>query len=109
MFSHIPFKVFAQEEFYQLPVLIEPVGDDHILGFNVDPKKRTVSYILPTKVWEFRSPRSAGSQRLNHSGLRSRICLIKRQTFPKSAIAASIQALKAQYRAFGFRDDLSHL
>ena len=97
-----PFRTFASADFYIKPVEIEPVGDNKILGFIVDPKSRTITYDMPSEQWQFRSPKSAGSLRLNLSGFRSRRVLISRQTFPKQNVSHMLQSLTNIYLQQGF-------
>ena len=68
----LPITTLAPPDFYEHPVEIEPVDDDHLLGFHIDPLNRTVTFQLPTHPWQIRDPQSAGSHRLRLSGLRSR-------------------------------------
>ena len=102
----LPFQVFSHREFYELPVEIEPTGDLKILGSVIDPIQRTVRYVIPSHPWQFRSIYSAGSHRLNLSGLRSRVVMIRRQTFPPNLIPSSLLLLFNAYVAAGFPSDL---
>ena len=89
-------------EFYKPPVILEEVGDFHILGFNLCVKDKTMTYILPTKPWQIKSPHSANSLVRNVSGFHSRAALIKQGTFPPEDSDAQVEALVALYIAKGF-------
>ena len=95
-------KLLCHPSVYRDPVTLEDVGDLHILGCLVDPETRHVSYIVPIEDWQFRTTKSAGSCRMNLGGLRSRVCIIRRQTFPKKLIQPLMRQLVQQYISRGF-------
>ena len=74
-------QVLSSDDFYQHPVELETVTTNELLGFLVDPVKRTVTYKL-LETWQIRDFASAGSIRLRLSGLQSRCHLISRYSFP---------------------------
>ncbi len=86
--------------------MLEQVGDAIILGCEVDVPNRTCRYIVPAHAWQFRSASSAGSPKLNLSGLRSRAALAARQSFPREAKHAALEQLSSAYVALGFSDKL---
>jgi hypothetical protein len=89
-------------EFYKPPVILEEVGDFHILGFNLCVKDKTMTYMLPTKPWQIKSPHSANSLVRNASGFHSRAALIKQGTFPPEDSDAQVEALVELYISKGF-------
>ena len=58
--SALPITTLAHPDFYEHPVEIEPVDDDHLPGFLIDPLNRTVTFQLPTHPWQIRDLQSAG-------------------------------------------------
>ncbi len=100
--THPAMIMICDELFYKSPVILEPVGDLHILGFLVDPAARTVTYIMPPEDWQYRTAKSAGTQSLNLGGYRSRAVIIKRQTFPKSLSYQYIARLQEEYKKRGY-------
>ena len=104
--SHPAMTMICDEMFYKDPVILEPVGDLHILGFLVDPEARTVTYIIPPENWQHRTAKSAGTQSLNLGGYRSRAVIIKRQTFPKHLAHQYIVQLKEEYKKRGYSSAL---
>ena len=97
---------FHQELFYEHPVCLELVDDHKFLGFVIDVDARSLTYILPSKPWQIRPPQSAGSISLNLSGLRSRVSLIKKYSFPSSIIPVTLGKLRALYASQGFDPQL---
>ena len=79
----LPITTLAHPEFYGDPVEIEPVEDNHLLGFHIDPLNRTVTFQLPTQPWQIRDTHSAGSHRLRLSGLQSRHHTLQQYTYPQ--------------------------
>ena len=78
-------KIFRHKHFYQLPVELEDVGTNELLGFDVDANNRTIQYRQPDQPWKIRDVTSAGSWNLRLSGLRSRATLIARYSWPRSS------------------------
>ena len=95
--SALPITTLAHPEFYEHPVEIEPVDDDHLLGFLIDPLNRTVTFLLPTHPWQIRDPQSAGSHRLRLSGLQSRHHTLQKYTYPQHLAPATAQQLTQLY------------
>jgi len=93
-------------EFYIPPVLLEDEPDIKFLGFMVDFHCRTVTYDVPTELWQFRHPDSAGSTTFGLSGFRSRVALICMYTYPKHLIKLSVDALCSQYERCGYSPEL---
>ena len=93
--------VLAHSEFYELPVELEPVDSQELLGFFVDHRNRTVQFKFP-ELSQIRDVYSAGSLRLRLSGLRSRAHSITRYTFPGTDVPRSIEQLLALYQRKGF-------
>ena len=80
---------------------IEPVDDDHLLGFHIDPLNRTITFQLPTHPWQIRDPQSAGSHRLRLSGLQSRHHTLRQYTFPQHLKQTTSQQLVQLYMTKG--------
>ena len=95
-------QVFAHKHFYQLPVELEDVGTQELLGFDVDANNRTVTYRQPDQPWKIRDSTSAGSWNLRLSGLRSRAVLISRYSWPPSNRRIQILELVDKYVDKGF-------
>ena len=76
---------------------LEPVDDMHLLGFDVDLRQRTITYIPPDASWKIRDYASAGSTRLRLSGLQSRAHLIRKYTYPSSAVERALAQLADLY------------
>ena len=102
LFNSIPVEPFRSLEFYTPPVLLEDVTDDHLLGCAIDADKRTAQYILPSEKWQFRSPQPAGSVNQNLSGLKSRLRLLRTQTFPSHLVRNQANKLAEAYITMGF-------
>ena len=90
-------QAFLHTYFYKHPVELEPVADTVLLGFDVDPILYQVRYIMPDQDHQFRSMKSAGSINLTLSGLRSRVSLIKKYSFPQAVIQQQLKELAAIY------------
>jgi hypothetical protein len=73
------------------------------LGFRIDTANGTVKYIQPTQQWQFRSIHSAASMESLLTGLRSRVHLILRHTYPKEHIKHSILERFSHYESRGFK------
>ena len=99
--SALPITTLAHPEFYEQPVEIEPVDDDHLLGFLIDPLNRTVTFQLPTHPWQIRDPQSAGNHRLRLSGLQSRHHTLQKYTFPPHLVPTTAQQLMQLYMTKG--------
>ena len=94
--------LFCHKHFYQLPVELEDVGTNELLGFDVDANNRTIQYRQPDQPWKIRDVTSAGSWNLRLSGLRSRATLIARYSWPRSTRRLQIAKLIEQYVKKGF-------
>jgi hypothetical protein len=93
---------FCSHQFYQAPVMLEDVGSSVLLGCSIDIQNRTCEYVVPNAEWQFRSIRSAGSERLNLSGLRSRAALAARLSHPRSAKHEALSNLLDAYVQQGY-------
>jgi hypothetical protein len=87
-----PVAIYSGPDFYGHPVEPEKVGDSMLFGFKVSVAKRTVTYQCPNQQ-QIRDIASAGSIRLRLSGLKSRAHLIRKYSFPPSAIESSLRQL----------------
>ena len=81
----------------QWTVELAPVEDMHLLGFDVDLHQGTISYIPPDAPWKMRDYASAGSTRLRLSGLHSGAHLIRKHTYPSSAVERALTQLADLY------------
>ena len=97
-----PFQVLVNLDFYQDPVTLEPELCNKFLGFNVDHKQHTCTYIVPEHDWQYRSFSSAGSSTSILSGLASRLHIIKRGTYPQVAVPPESITLLNKYKDQGF-------
>ena len=95
--KHMAIQTLIHPDFYGNPVELEPVEDMHLLGFDVDLRQRTISYIPPDASWKIRDYASAGSTRLRLSGLQSRAHLIRKYTYPSSAVERALAQLADLY------------
>ena len=95
--KHLAIQTLIHPDFYGNPVELEPVEDMHLLGFDVDLRQRTISYIPPDASWKIRDNASAGSTRLRLSGLQSRAHLIRKYTYPSSAVERALAQLTDLY------------
>ena len=96
-------RTLQHHSFYIPPVLLEEVENPkEFLGFLVDPVQRSILYKFPSQAWEFRSPRSAGSNTLLFSGFRSRVFLITKFVFPTAHRDEQLRRLIELYVSFGF-------
>ena len=95
-------QVFAHKHFYQLPVELEDVGTQELLGFDVDANKRRITYPQPEQLWKIRESTSAGSWHLRLSGLRKRAVLISRYSWPPSDRRRQILQIVDKYVEKGF-------
>ena len=71
--------------------------DMHLLGFDVDLHQRTIAYMPPDASWKIRDHASAGSTRLRLSGFHSRAHLIRKYTYPPSAVERALAQLADLY------------
>ena len=81
-FCHLPFSILrspgaptGQADFYGAPIVLEQVGSSEFLGFVINVGDRSIYYKTPTKIWQIRGPRTAGSLSILLSGARSRSAL----------------------------------
>ena len=98
----LPITTLARPEFYEHPIEIEPVEDDHLLGFHTDPLNRNVTFQLPTHSWQIRDIQSAGSHRLCLSGLQSRHHTLQQYTYPPHTAQTTSQQLVQLYATKGY-------
>ena len=86
----LPIRLFWNLQFYTKPILLEMVSGHDMLGFTVDPRQRTVTFIQP---WEkaLRSSRSSGTLHAVVSGINARIRLIALHTWPPSLRVRQLQ------------------
>ena len=99
------FQSLVSPNFYRDPVCLEACDAGDVLGCVVDVEATTVEFRIPNETWQYRPVNSAGSRRVNLAGYRSRTCLIKRQSFPKSVVQKQLRELAGMYTRFGFTDD----
>ena len=88
--------------FYQHPVELETVPDDHFLGFRISIAPPSITYIVPTEDWQFRSSWSAGRTEVILSGCESRLHSIFRYTWPRKLLQESVLQLRRAYVSRGF-------
>ena len=67
------------------------------IGFDVDLRRRTISYIPPNASWKIRDYASAGSTRLRLSGVQSRAHIIRKYTYRSSAVERALAQLADLY------------
>ena len=103
--SATPFQQYTDLLFYKPPVELEPVGDNHFLGFNICPFSRQARYILPTQQWQLRNPHGAGTTSTLYSGFRSRVVSIVRFTWPQQYIWTDVMRLISFYTSFGYQHE----
>ena len=95
--THLAIQTLIHPDFYGNPVELEPVEDMHLLGFDVDLHQRTIAYMPPDASWKIRDHASAGSTRLRLSGFHSRAHLIRKYTYPPSAVERALAQLADLY------------
>jgi hypothetical protein len=95
-------RILLHKNFYKTPIELEEVGDQHFLGFNIEPMSRQVTYMMPGQNWQFRHPSSAGSMSLKLSSLSSRMYILCRGVFPTSSRKCTAYELAQQYIQRGF-------
>ena len=93
--THMAIQTLVHPDFYGNPVELEPVDDMHLLGFDVD--RCTITYISPNVSWKLRDQASAGSTHLRLSGFHSRAHLIRKYTYPSSAVERALAQLADLY------------
>ena len=101
--SRNEWRTITDLNFYQHPVELETVPDNHFLGFEISIAPPSIVYIVPREDWQFRSLSSAGQLKVTLSGFESRVHSIFRYTWPKSLIHESILALRQAYLSRGFK------
>ena len=102
------FRRLLRLDFYGLPIELEECGNYDILGFRLDVASKTCTFIPPCDPHQFRSPKSAGSEKKILSGFASRLHLIYHRTFPKSHIPHHVQSLIRTYSSKGFTASTLH-
>ena len=95
-------------EFYGAPIILEECGSDDILGFVLNLPTRTCTFKFPTQSYQFPSTMNACTTGRLLSGFQSRIHLIIRRTWPRTAIRPSLAALIKLYVSAGFHVLLLH-
>ena len=98
----LPFRTLTLDVFYGSPVILEDVGDEHFLGFDIDSRNRTISFIQPKSQWQIRHYAGAGSKALKLSGIKSRLVLLRRNVWPKNHCEQQVQQFKHQLYSWGF-------
>ena len=93
---------FLSMNFYDHPVELEPCGNDILVGYQLDFLRNHCLYVVPTKTFEFRSSRSAGSISRTLSGLNARLHLLHRGTYPRDQAPRLVKLLLAGYEQNGF-------
>ena len=96
------FKILTDLDFYKSPVTLEPEKCNKFLGFTIDHVHHTCTYIVPPEHWQYRSAASAGSTQSVLSGMASRLHIIKRGTYPATAVPQTALQLLAMYRKQDF-------
>ena len=91
--THVAIQTLIHPDFYGNPVELEPVDNMHLLGFDVDLHQRTITYMPQNASWKIRDHASAGSTRLRLSGFPSRTHLIRKYTYPSSAVERALAQL----------------
>jgi hypothetical protein len=104
--SHPQMQKFLHLEFYRPPVCLEQVGDNTVLGFEVSLEFRTIRYIVPAHSWQFRSPKSASSDRVLMTSFVTRLHIICRCSYPRSAALSSCKQLMHAYITHGYDQKL---
>ena len=94
---------FTETWFYNKPIELESVGDEHFLGLNVYPKTKECHPILPTEMWQIKPANSAGSLNFLLSGFKSRLHLITTNTFPRQQASSFQDQLIQLYEQAGFK------
>ena len=97
-----PFRWLLRPDFYTAPVLLETCEPGELLGCRVSVEDETVSYGVPSELWQYRCPESGGSIRVNLSGFCARLFIIARQVYPVQNRSRQIRKLIVKYREIGF-------
>ena len=92
--TSLPIRTLVSPLFYGSPIELEDVGDDHFLGLRVLVDVRQIHFIPVSHLWQVRHPKSAGSDTHLLSGLRSRICTIRRYVWPAFLREGQVNRLK---------------
>ena len=106
--SHEKMQKFLQLDFYRPPVCLEQVGDNTVLGFSVSLQDRSISYIIPSHAWQFRSTKSASSIKVLMSGFVTRLHIICKCSYPKKSAEASSKQLLQAYLDRGYNPSVLH-
>ena len=100
--KHPGIQLLASLDFYIPPICLEHVGNDEVLGFFVSIENATITYKVPSQSWQFRSEKSAASERMRLAGLASRLHIISRCAYPRSNVRKAICQLLVQCKKAGF-------
>ena len=89
----LPFQTLTLDVFYGSPVILEDVGDEHLLGFDIDTRNRTISFIQPKSQWQIRHylcrSRQQSTETIRHqvqTGVATQKCMAKRSMSSTSTI-----------------------
>ena len=105
-----PFEALLQADFCGAPIVLEQVGSSEFLGFVIDVGDRAIYYKTPSKIWQIRGPRTAGSLSTLLSGARSRSALATKYARPVRAVQMALDQLRSIYLSAGYKSaDLQHL
>ena len=105
-----PLEALFQADFYGAPIVLEQVGSSEFLGFVIDVGDRAIYYKTPSKIWQIRGPRTAGSLSTLLSGARSRSALATKYAHPARAVQMALDQLRSIYLSAGYKlADLQHL
>ena len=105
-----PLEALLQADFYGAPIVLEQVGSSEFLGFVIDVGDRAIYYKTPSKIWQIRGPRTAGSLSTLLSGARSRSALATKYAHPVRAVQMALDQLRSIYLSAGYKSaDLQHL
>ena len=96
---------FTRLDWFGPPLMLENVADIKILGFQCDPRTRTMTMVMPSTAGSIRHPRSACSLSILLSGFRSRAELVCRHTRPRQLIVQQLQVLEELYIRQGYAKD----
>ena len=98
-----PMETLRSMNFYGVPVILEAVGDNTVLGCVIDVNTREVHTNLPREDWQFIHPGSAGTNEQKSASYRSRRHLILLQSFPECVKSHQLQVLHHIYTARKFQ------
>ena len=96
------FRRLLSLEFYGAPILLEECGSEDFLGFELDLPSRACRFKFPQHSYQFPSTKNACTTSRLLSGFQSRVHLIIRRTWPRSAVKSSLYALIKLYVDAGF-------